>query len=53
MYISLRTYTLAGLPDFSCDMIPKLEELYQLNTKCDEWSKNIPNVRQIFPMAIK
>jgi hypothetical protein len=42
-----------GLPDFSWYMIPKLEKMYQMNTKYNKWSKNIPNVRKIFQMAIK
>jgi hypothetical protein len=36
----------AGLPD-SCMF------MYQMNTKCTRWSPNIPNVCEIFQMAIK
>jgi hypothetical protein len=43
----------AGLPDFSWDMIPKLEKMYQMNTKCTIWSKNISKVCEILQMAIK
>jgi hypothetical protein len=43
----------AGLPDFSCYIIPKLEKMYQINTKCTKWSYNIPNVQRIFQMAMK
>jgi hypothetical protein len=34
-------------------MTPKRGKMYQMNTKCTEWSKNIPNVAKIFPTAIK
>jgi hypothetical protein len=34
-------------------MIPKPEKMYQLNTKCTKWLKNIPNVCKIFQMGIK
>jgi hypothetical protein len=30
------------LPDFSWCVVPKLEKMYQLNTKCTKWSLNIP-----------
>jgi hypothetical protein len=33
-------------------MIRKLDEMYQMNTKCIKWSINIPNIRKIFQMAI-
>jgi hypothetical protein len=42
-----------GLPDFSWCMIPKPVKMYQINTKCNKWFKNVPNANQIFPMAIK
>jgi hypothetical protein len=34
-------------------MIPKLEKMYQINTKCNKWSYNIPNIHKIFQKAIK
>jgi hypothetical protein len=43
----------AGLPDFSWYMIPKLEKMYQMNTKCIQWARHIPNVHKIFQMARK
>jgi hypothetical protein len=42
-----------GLPDFSWCMIPKPEKMYQINTKCSKWSKNIPNVHKGLLMSIK
>jgi hypothetical protein len=29
---------LVGLPDFSWYMIPKLDKMYRMNTKCTKWS---------------
>jgi hypothetical protein len=46
---TMSSYLVAGLPDFSWYMIPKPK-------KCTQWTQmyqNIPNVRQIFPMALK
>jgi hypothetical protein len=34
-------------------MIPKLEIMYQMNTKCTKWSQNTPNLHKIFQAAIK
>jgi hypothetical protein len=31
----------------------KPDKTYQMNTKCTKWSQNIPNVYEIFQMAIK
>jgi hypothetical protein len=42
----------SGLPDFSWYMIPKPKKMYQMNTKCTKWSKNIQNVSQIFQIVI-
>jgi hypothetical protein len=41
-----------GLPDFSWYIIPKRGKMYQMNTKCTEWLKNIPNGCKIFQIAI-
>jgi hypothetical protein len=34
-------------------MIPKPGKMYQMNTKCTEWSENIPNVCKISQMSVK
>jgi hypothetical protein len=34
-------------------MIPKPEQMYQMNAKCTKWSWNIQIVSHIFQMAIK
>jgi hypothetical protein len=41
---------LPGLPDFCWYVIPKPEKIYQIDTKCYEWS--FSNVLKIFQMAI-
>jgi hypothetical protein len=34
-----------GMPDFPQCMIPRLEKMYQTNTKCTKWSWNFTNGR--------
>jgi hypothetical protein len=53
-------YMKAGLPVFSCYMIPKLErnvpnehKMYQMNTKCTKWTQNVPNGHKISQMSEK
>jgi hypothetical protein len=41
------------LPDFSGNIIPKLENIHQMSTKCTKQPYDIPNSCQIFQMAIK
>jgi hypothetical protein len=42
-----------GLPNFSWCVIPKQEKMYQMSTICTERSQNIPNIHNVFLMAIK
>jgi hypothetical protein len=48
-----KLYNLAGLPDFSWNLIPKPEKMYQTNTECTKRSQNNPNARKIVQMSIK